>query len=126
MLPGGITAPAPHAALAAQIAERGALVCPSWPDLAPDAATLYQQSVMTCGLAATTYITDGISGGRAQFCTRMSLNTGKHVFVPAHLHRDLPWVARAGFRGGMTSITGTADLTAQVLHLLHLSAITVF
>ncbi|MFB9673869.1 DNA-processing protein DprA [Streptosporangium vulgare] len=121
VLTGGMAAPdvlGPYANVARQIGERAALVSPFWPDTAPTDQTIAQEHMVTCGLAATVYITDGGDGGSSHRCTEMVLKTGKHVFVPQRLHQEHAWVAQAGFRGGITVVQDTDDLSKQAVNLV--------
>ncbi|MFI6512137.1 DNA-processing protein DprA [Streptosporangium sp. NPDC050855] len=130
VLAGGRAAPdvlGPYAKVAQQISEHGALVSPFWPNTTPADHTIMQERVATCGLAATAYITDGEDGGSSYYYTAMVLGTGKHVFVPQRLHQEQPWVARTGFRGGITAVQDSDDMVKQAVNLLDLcSQATVF
>ncbi|MFF4779613.1 DNA-processing protein DprA [Microtetraspora fusca] len=121
VLAGGIAAPVtlgPYANVAQQIGQRGALVSPFWPDTTPTDWTSVQERVVTCGLAATVYIVDGGDGGSSHRCAESVLKTGKHVFVPQQLQQEHSWVAQAGFRGGITVVQDTDDLSNHAVNLV--------
>ncbi|MEW1837491.1 DNA-processing protein DprA [Nonomuraea angiospora] len=121
VLAGGEAAPdtlGPYANVAQQIGQRGALVSPFWPDTTPTDRTIAQERIVTCGLAATVYIVDGGNDGPGHHCTDMVLKTGKHVFVPQQLQQEHSWVAQAGFRGGITVVQDTDDLSKHAVNLV--------
>lgn len=121
VLAGGMAAPdvlGPYASVAQQIGQRGALVSPFWPDTTLTDRTIAQERIVTCGLAATVYIVDGGDDGPGHRCTEMVLKTGKHVFVPQRLQQEHSWVTQVGFRGGITVVQDTDDLSKHAVNLV--------
>jgi DNA processing protein len=124
VLAGGIAASAAvgaYASVAEWIADRGAVVSAFWPDAAPTGRTVTLARIVTCGLADCLYVVDGVDGGRSAAHVEQGLQTGKYVFVSQRLHQEQPWVARAGFRGGMTAVQDIDELTKQAVNLVDMT-----
>ncbi|RBQ14957.1 hypothetical protein DP939_37865 [Spongiactinospora rosea] len=111
-----------YASVARRVVEHGALVSQFWPDTVSTERTVALTCIVTCGLAAITYVVDGRSGGFSSPHVTNSLKTGKPVFVPQRLHQEQPWVAQAGFRGGITVVQDIDDFCKPAVNLVDMSS----
>jgi DNA processing protein len=118
VLPHGIAVPPQNATVAKEIADHGALVSAFWPATPPDDRTVALSRIVTSGLAAVLYVTDGREGGPAAAQMAMALGQGKHVFVPRRLHEDQSWVRRLAYRGGVTVVEGIDDMLSKAVNLV--------
>ncbi|WP_344219610.1 DNA-processing protein DprA [Nonomuraea bangladeshensis] len=111
-----------YATVADQVAERGALVSPFWPATIATDRTAALTPIVTCGSAAIVYVVDGRANGFSQRHVTDALKTGKPVFVPQQLHQEQPWVAQAGFRGGITAVQDIDDFCQQAVNLVDMAS----
>jgi DNA processing protein len=116
--PHGIAVPPQNVTVAKEIADHGALVSAFWPATPPDDRTVALSRIVTSGLAAVLYVTDGREGGPAAAQMAMALGQGKHVFVPRRLHEDQSWVRRLAYRGGVTVVEGIDDMLSKAVNLV--------
>ncbi|MFG1694689.1 DNA-processing protein DprA [Nonomuraea sp. NPDC049309] len=114
--------PGRYANVTRRVAERGALVSAFWPETVAGERTAALTPIVTCGLAALLYVADGRGDGFSHRHVTKALRTGKHVFVPQRLHREQPWVAEAGFRGGITAVQDTDDLCTQAVKVVDMDS----
>jgi len=124
VLAGGLAAPSgfgAYASVAKQIAGRGAVVSPFWPDMDPTDRTVEFARIVTCGLADCLYVVDGHAGGSSDGHAARALATGKSVLVPQRLQQEQPWVVRVGRRGGMTVVQDIDDLARQAVNLVDMT-----
>jgi DNA processing protein len=124
VLAGGLAEPGAlgeYTSVAEWIAERGAVVSAFWPHAVPTGRTAALVPVVTCGLADCLYVVDGAESGTSAAHVRQALETGTHVFASQRLHREHPWVARAGARGGMTAVQDTDDLPKLMVNLVDMT-----
>ncbi|MFI7613519.1 DNA-processing protein DprA [Nonomuraea terrae] len=143
VLDGGIAEPSTtgaHGALAALIADMGAVISPFWPDAVPASRAVTRGPAdipggpadplrvlgdasdgpaavpaVTCGLADSLYVADGDPDGVAAAHVARALATGKQVFTPARVPE---WAAAMGARGGMTAVEDTDDLAKRAVTLV--------
>lgn len=111
-----------YATVARQVGEHGALVSQFWPGTVPTIGTAAMTPIVTCGLAALVYVVDGRNGGSSQQHVTNALKTGRPVFVSQRLHQEQPWLAQAGFRGGITAVQDSDDFCKQAVNLLDMSS----
>jgi DNA processing protein len=124
VLAGGLAAASAfgaHASVAKQIAERGAVVSPFWPDIDPTNRTVELARIVTCGLADCLYIVDGHPEGSSEGHAARALATGKMVLVPQRLQQEQPWAAQAAVRAGMTVVQDIDDLVRQAVNLVDMT-----
>ncbi|MFI6512185.1 DNA-processing protein DprA [Streptosporangium sp. NPDC050855] len=125
VLASGINEPATvdeYASMAKEIAADGALVSQFWPDTAFTQRTVELTRIVTCGLAAAVHVVDGRENGFSFRCVEGALKTGKHVFVHQRLHQEQPWIAQAGFRGGITTVQDIDALCRQAVNIVDMTS----
>ncbi|MFC4118962.1 DNA-processing protein DprA [Nonomuraea zeae] len=110
-----------NATVAKEIAASGALVSQFWPNASTTDETIMLSRIVTSGLAEAVFVADGHEDGVAAAQTEVALKQGKHVFVPQRLQQEQPWVARLGFRGGITAVQDIDDLSTQVVNLIDMT-----
>jgi DNA processing protein len=114
--------PGRYATVAQQVAEHGALISQFWPATITTDRTVALTYIVTCGLAAVVYVVDGGDNGSSQRHVTNALKTGKPVFVSQQLHQEQPWVAQAGFRGGITAVQDIDDFCKQAVNLVDMDS----
>ncbi|MGH9103610.1 MAG: DNA-processing protein DprA [Acidimicrobiales bacterium] len=108
------TYPPENGDLAAEIADRGALVSQFWPTRAPTKDTFPRRNVVMSGLTQGTVVIEAgnMSGARMQ--ARLAIEHGKSVFLLRSLVNDQPWAQSYVRRRGAIEV---GDVDEVVEHL---------
>jgi DNA processing protein len=85
------TYPKENAALAAEIAEHGAIVSQFWPSTPPATWTFPRRNVVMSGIAQGTVVIEASQTSGAKMQARLALEHGKRVFLVRTLVTSQPW-----------------------------------
>jgi DNA processing protein len=106
--------PAENRDLAAEIAEKGALVSQFWPDTPPRTDTFPRRNIVTSGLSQGTVVVEASATSGAKMQARLALQHGKKVYLLSSLVRERDW-ARGYLERGAIEVRDVSDILDRLM-----------
>lgn len=106
--------PKENAALAEEIAERGAVVSQFFPGTPPTRRTFPLRNVVTSGMGQGTCVIEASQTSGARLQARLAIEHGKQAFLLQSLLDEFPWAREFAQREGARVVTDVDEVVAHL------------